>query len=273
MSDRSSRLRSRQRDLEVWRIEGLRDLELQRAEQAAASRAPHFHGEFEIAVVERGAQRLTYRGSTVTAGPGSVIVIPPGGTHSHASLTDDTAVRSFFPDLGALMDATGSAPAFRDVLLDDQALSDRIAGLHRLLVTRGSMLARETEAIIAAGMLVSRHARGAASSAAPEPGPVRRAKEYLHDHIAANVSLSELTGVSGLSAPSLVRAFTRTIGMPPHAYHLCLRINRAKRLLAAGSAPARVAIETGFVDQSHLHRHFTRQVGLPPASYAAAILR
>src|ERR1051325_11251970 len=107
MSDRSSRLRGRERDIEVWSIEGLGQPERRRAAQAAASRAPHLHGESEIAVVERGAQRLTYRGSTVTAGPGSVIVIPPGGTHSHASLTDDTAVRSFFPDLGALVDAAG----------------------------------------------------------------------------------------------------------------------------------------------------------------------
>src|ERR1041384_5056694 len=114
MSDRSSRLRGRQRDIEGWRIEGPRDLELQRAEQAAASRAPHFHGEFEIAVVERGAQRLTYRGSTVTAGRGAVIGIPPGGAAAHESLSDDTVVRSFFPDLDALMDATGSAPAFRE---------------------------------------------------------------------------------------------------------------------------------------------------------------
>ena len=60
--------------------------------------------------------------------------------------------------------------------------------------------------------------------------------------------------------------------MPPHAYHLQLRIDRAKRLLAAGSAPARVANDSGFVDQSHLTRHFRKWVGVTPGAYARAVI-
>jgi AraC-like DNA-binding protein len=38
-----------------------------------------------------------------------------------------------------------------------------------------------------------------------------------------------------------------------------------------GAAPAEVAAQTGFFDQSHLHRHFTRTLGMTPAAYAAAL--
>jgi AraC-like DNA-binding protein len=43
-------------------------------------------------------------------------------------------------------------------------------------------------------------------------------------------------------------------------------------LLARGHAPARVAVDVGFVDQSHLTRHFRRWVGATPGAYAAATL-
>jgi transcriptional regulator GlxA family with amidase domain len=46
-----------------------------------------------------------------------------------------------------------------------------------------------------------------------------------------------------------------------------------RRLLEAGSPPAAVATRTGFVDQSHLHRHFRRRLGMTAARYAHAFTR
>jgi AraC-like DNA-binding protein len=147
--------------------------------------------------------------------------------------------------------------------------------LHRLLATSSSNLARETAAVDVAATLVARHARNAPAERrrTPEPAAMARAREYLNDHLETNVSLLELVGLTGLAAPALVHAFATTVGLPPHAYHVQVRVNRARALLKRGEPLARVAAATGFTDQSHLTRHFRRIVGVTPGVYAAAVVR
>jgi AraC-like DNA-binding protein len=262
----------------VWRVRSLHDLELHHAEQGVAERAPHVHGQFEIAVVERGAMRVVSGRSAEIAPAGSLLVIPPGHVHSHHSVAEHTSRRSFFPELASLVDAAssvkaGASPNFNTIVIDDADLARRIGALHRMLATPGSLLARETSAVAAATLLVERHAVGARSALVKrESCMVERVKHYLHDRLADNVSLGELAALTELPPYAIVRAFTREVGMPPHAYHLQLRIDRAKRLLAAGGVPARVANESGFVDQSHLTRHFRKWVGVTPGGYARAVI-
>jgi AraC-like DNA-binding protein len=84
------------------------------------------------------------------------------------------------------------------------------------------------------------------------------------------VSLADLSTVAGLSRFELVRRFRADTGMPPHAFQIDLRIGRARRMLAAGEAPAAVAASCGFADQAHLTRTFRRSVGVTPARFARA---
>jgi AraC-like DNA-binding protein len=55
--------------------------------------------------------------------------------------------------------------------------------------------------------------------------------------------------------------------MTPHAYRLNRRIEQARRLLREGWEPARAALECGFFDQSHLHRHFRAIAAATPGEY------
>ena len=264
--------------LSVWRIQGLRDLELRRDERHAVRAEPQVHSQFEIAVVEGAGQLVRHRGTTHCAPPGGVIVIAPGEAHAHAPSRPGSALRSFYPDLASLIDASSSTgvatPSFRTPIVADAELAACVSALHRMLERAGSVLAREVCAVDAATMLVSRHAMRARS--ARPMGRAARAvecvREHLHDRLDANVSLAELTALTGLPAHTLVRAFTAHVGMPPHAYHVHVRIERAKKLLARGHGAAAVAAATGFVDQSHLTRHFRRCVGVTPGAYVAAVV-
>lgn len=96
-----------------------------------------------------------------------------------------------------------------------------------------------------------------------------RMRECLHEE-GLDIDLDTLASKVGLSRFQALRAFKRRYGLPPHAYQLCLRIARARTLLNAGAAPADVAAQCGFVDQSHLNRHFKRQLGVTPMQYANA---
>ncbi|MDQ3805070.1 MAG: AraC family transcriptional regulator, partial [Acidobacteriota bacterium] len=102
----------------------------------------------------------------------------------------------------------------------------------------------------------------------PERRAVARARDYLAEHYAENVSLDELARVANLSPFHFSRVFSEQCGMPPHAFQIQLRVERAKALLRAGWAIPQVASHTGFADQSHLTRHFKRLAVVTPGQYA-----
>ena len=90
----------------------------------------------------------------------------------------------------------------------------------------------------------------------------------MHDNFNELVSLDELVALTRLSRFHLVRAFALHTGIPPHAYQLKLRIERACVLLRAGVTAAEAATQVGFADQSHFTRHFKRIWHITPAQYA-----
>ena len=99
------------------------------------------------------------------------------------------------------------------------------------------------------------------------PRVALRARDYLHAHFHQNIGLDELARVCGVDRFRLSRAFKAAFGIAPHGYLIQLRLVRARRLLALGTAPADVASDLGFADQSHLGRWFRRANGLTPGAY------
>ena len=97
---------------------------------------------------------------------------------------------------------------------------------------------------------------------------VERVRAYIDENFARPVSLEELSRVLGIEKTRLLRMFARENGMPPHAYQLLVRIDRARLLLLDGVPQAQLALDVGFADQSHFSRHFRRVEGITPAQFA-----
>ena len=97
---------------------------------------------------------------------------------------------------------------------------------------------------------------------------VRRARDFLLDHVAEEVTLDALAEHARADKFHLCRAFSRELGFPPYAFLTQARIARARSLLRRGVRPSDVAQLVGFCDQSQMHRHFVRIVGCTPGAYA-----
>ena len=97
---------------------------------------------------------------------------------------------------------------------------------------------------------------------------VRRAREFLLDHVGEDVTLDALADHARADKFHLCRAFSREVGLPPYAFLTQARIARARVLLRRGRPPSEVAGLVGFCDQSQMHRHFLRLVGCTPGAYA-----
>ncbi|RYY12761.1 MAG: AraC family transcriptional regulator, partial [Alphaproteobacteria bacterium] len=97
-----------------------------------------------------------------------------------------------------------------------------------------------------------------------------RLVDYLHTHVEANVGLDVLSSLAGLGRRQTIDLFKRRTGLPPHAYHVGLKVRLVQDLIRKGQSLVSAAAEAGFADQSHMTRHFTAIVGMTPAAFAHA---
>jgi AraC-like DNA-binding protein len=84
------------------------------------------------------------------------------------------------------------------------------------------------------------------------------------------VRVNSLANEVGWSRKRLWSRFRSQLGLTPKRAAQLVRFDHAAHLLAAGHAAARVAAESGYVDQSHLHREVKTFTGLTPTAVAAA---
>ena len=98
------------------------------------------------------------------------------------------------------------------------------------------------------------------------PWQVRRVTELIESRLVEKLSLADLAGAVGLSTFHFARQFKRSVGEPPHAYALRLRLEAAKRALACGDAPlSEIAKAAGFADYRSFARRFKRHFHAAPS--------
>jgi AraC-like DNA-binding protein len=231
----------------------------------------HAHPTYTFAAIIGGGEKFRYRGALHRAGPGQLALLNPDEPHDGSRAVEEGwryRVMYLPVEAFAALDPAGPAlPFFRDTIVHDPELAAAFVRLHDALA--GAMsLAREEGYLELLAAIAARHGRSPAPTrSGREPGPVARVRAYLDDHLAETVPLARLAEIAGLHPLSLIRAFRRIEGMPPHAYQTARRVAAAQAMLRQGLPPAAVAFECGFADQSHLTRTFKRIVGVPPGLY------
>ncbi|HEY9126905.1 MAG TPA: helix-turn-helix transcriptional regulator, partial [Acidobacteriaceae bacterium] len=72
----------------------------------------------------------------------------------------------------------------------------------------------------------------------------------------------------GYSRGHFLRMFQARTGVTPHEYHMQLRLQHAKSLLASSTESLiDIAAACGFSNQSHLTSVFRRRIGTTPSSF------
>lgn len=243
----------------------------------------HWHGQFGLGVVDRGAQRSASGRGAVEAVAGQCITHNPGEVHDGVPLGDaGRRWRMFHIEPAAMAGLLGVASAaaleWRWPVLHDEPL--RLA-LHRAFEATGADGGGGLPDTTARGMveeaLVLAVGRGfeqglAARRAGAEGAHLDPVLARLADDMAHPPTLDELATLAGTSRFALVRQFRRRHGLPPLAWLMQLRLQRARERMAAGGGLADTALACGFSDQSHFTRLFTRQFGHTPGCWRRAVL-
>ena len=263
--------------IEVWRPHGLAELELRKGFSVARPVPRHWHEEYQLCLIQSGSGELKYRGDNLTTPPASLFIVFPGEVHSNRAFDDvGCSYRTLFINLETMRRAARDAewsgpelPYFPRAVMFDQDILTLYLDLHREFERPCAMLEQQSLLLNFLAMLVARFAenRPAMRPLGDESRSMMRARDYLAQHYAENVSLEDLARVANLSPFHFNRVFSRQFGMPPHAFQTQLRVASAKALLREGWTIAQAASQSGFVDQSHLTRHFKRLVAVTPGQY------
>jgi len=245
----------------------------------------HWHGTFGVGLLEQGAQRSASGRGAVEAFAGDLITSNPGEVHDgrplgdaarrwHMVHLDPDVIAAMVPPGRVVPDIEWTRPVIQDARL-------RIA-LQRLLrqmdrwnagqaVTDADRLACEEALVQTCGLLLEGHSTAAPTEDAG--GDTARVRERLADEALDPPTLTDLATMAGLSKYQLLRRFTQAYGLPPHAWLLQQRVERARRLIRDGDDLATAALASGFADQSHMTRLFGRHFGFTPGAWQQAALR
>jgi AraC-like DNA-binding protein len=270
----------------IWRSHYLPSIELLHNVGQSSHLLPrHFHEELELNIKQGDGWQFNYRGTTHNVPSDTLVITQPGEAHQVDSTGDssgksirqrDYIFRGLRIDLDLLKQvATEVAgretalPFFPLPLVHDRDLTDQIVRVHQALSQPISQLEQQTLILDFLARLILRCAAAPIGIAklGGERQPVERVRAYIEENYDREISLEELSRVANLSSFHLNRSFSKTFGMPPHAYQIQVRILQAKRLLGKDWSIDRVVSETGFASQSHFGLHFKRLVCITPKQY------
>jgi AraC-like DNA-binding protein len=224
------------------------------------------HPWFAISLVRSPAVVTVESRRDVVAHRNSVVLIPPFHLYGLRALGE--------PGEGAVTllltgtDLEGRGLPAQAALATDPALCEQLAGLMSRLLPPLASVEHATATRSVLEQLLARSSPLVADRAR-RTRPLDPVRTYLKTNVNEPVPTADLARISGLSECQVVRAFHYDFGLPPHAYHLRVRLAAACELLTRGVAIARVALERGFADQSHLNRWFKSVYGVTPATWAA----
>ena len=236
-----------------------------------------FHERYALCSCHAAAAGWRYRGKQHFLEDGSSMLLEPGEMHVNTRVHKPSDFKALFiePELFVRMAeelGVSGTPHFRFAQSEDRGLS--AAHYEFCASVAADAIALEQQSIFAVCLrrmfgYIERVPRGL--TVGYERQSLERAREYVHERFHESVRLDELVAVTGLSRFHLLRSFARRFGLPPHAYQIRLRVERASALLRTGMPPSVVASVVGFADQSHFTRHMRRIMCVTPARYAHPI--
>jgi len=257
-------------EIQRWRrVGGLVLAEVVYPPGQRVSRHVHAHARFVLvlrgAITEiRGDASDTYRSS-------SLLFRRPD--EPHAYLVDRTGATCLVVDVEPAWYARAREHA--PVLEQSAAfaggfivhLAHRLHG-EFLLRDEVSRLAIES---LALGLVAEASRRVARTAERPAPAWLQRARALVEQEHAQPLLLTIVAARVGVHPVHLARTFRRCYQTTFGAYVRQVRIEFARRELAASASPlSEIAAAAGFCDQSHFSRLFKQYTGLTPAEYRLA---
>lgn len=148
----------------------------------------------------------------------------------------------------------------------DALVTQLVVNLHAV-GDNASRLYRAALAVALAAQLAQVCGWQAIEPLAAEPR-ILRALDYIEAHLANDISLDDLAATAAMSRFHFARAFREAVGMPPYAYVVFRRIERAKQLLRATRlTTTQIAWQVGYTNPAKFAAQFRKLTGATPGAW------
>ena len=235
----------------------------------------HFHDYYVIGFIESGERYLSCKNRKYTVEPGDLLLFNPRDNHTCEQIngrTLDYRCINISPEKmsKAAFEITGKEylPYFAPPVIFHSELSSLLRELHMIIMAEEKDFRKEEIFFFLLEQLIEEYSEEeVAPSDSEENREIRIICDFLEKNYMENITLDELSGLTGLSKYYLLRSFTKQKSISPYRYLETIRIDRAKKLLERGVLPIDAALQTGFTDQSHFSNFFKKFIGLTPKQY------
>ncbi len=102
---------------------------------------------------------------------------------------------------------------------------------------------------------------------------VQKALNYMQANVMRNVSLQEISRISGVSQEHLIRIFKKEQNTTPMKYFAELRLHKSLELLLRGWSIHAIACEMDFYNESYYCKVFKNTFGISPGTYKKNYIR
>ena len=235
----------------------------------------HFHDYYVIGFIESGERSLSCKNREYIVKPGDLLLFNPRDSHTCeqtiSTPLDYRCINVSSETMGKVtFEITGKEylPYFAPTVIFHSELASLLRELHIIIMEEERDFRKEEIFFFLLEQLIEEFSEEVIEpSGAEENRETKIICNFLGKNYMKNITLDELSGLTGLSKYYLLRSFTKQKGISPYRYLETIRIDRAKKLLEKGVLPIEVALQTGFTDQSHFTNFFKKFIGLTPKQY------
>lgn len=235
---------------------------------------PHFHRSFSVGAVDQGMVQYQVGEKTARLEEGALALINPETLHSCNSLSADG--RSYYMMYlevdwccqvqNSLWQVDNFIPAEK-ICLEDADLYDQYCTVVNVLMARTHHLLEKEQLLFDLCCRIFTQGCRPQPQKEPTSGHIEWLKTALSENLRQELTLESLARRLKQNPYTLLRRFKAELHVTPHAYRMNCRIEQARKYLQEGMDIAETALECGFFDQSHFHRHFKAMTTVTPQEY------
>ncbi|MBG6085050.1 AraC family transcriptional regulator [Zhihengliuella flava] len=234
---------------------------------------PHGAPEAVVLACTDGLGWCDIDGSTLRVGRGEAIVLPPGVSHLYRADASNPWTLWWFhvvgqdlPELLAPFEPGRRVVALHDPVRITHGMEQVMQALERD-ESAPSLRTASGAAWHVLAQLGAEHLMGPRD----EAGPVQRTREYLVEHLAEPISLTDVAAHIGLSASHLSAVFRQATGGGVMDYLKRTRMGRARvMLLTTRDSIGEISRSVGYQDEFYFSRQFRAVNGVSPSAFRKA---